>query len=90
MKPISGYKKNVNNDSYEIIELNESEPIVFKQTRRKQQELYSQNNRHTMLVIPKTIVGNSYKYLYLEIKYIFPNYIQMYTRTSIHPSTPQP
>jgi hypothetical protein len=41
----------IQNDSYEIIELNESEPIIFKQTRRKQQELYSQSNRHIMLPI---------------------------------------
>jgi hypothetical protein len=27
-------QNDVNNDSYEIIVLNESEPIIFKQTRR--------------------------------------------------------
>jgi hypothetical protein len=49
-------QKDVNNDSYEIIELNESEPIVFKQIRKKQQELLdSQSNKHIILVVPKTI-----------------------------------
>ena len=46
-------QKDANNGSYEIIELNESEPIVFKQTRKEQQELHNQNNRRIMLVIPK-------------------------------------
>jgi hypothetical protein len=50
-------QKDANNGSYEIIELNESEPIVFKQTRKKQQELHNQNNRRIILVIP-----NSYKH----------------------------
>ena len=59
-EPATG-TKGCYNDSYEIIKLNESEPIAFKQTRRKQQELYNQNNRHAMLVIPKTIVSNSDK-----------------------------
>jgi hypothetical protein len=42
----------IQNDSYEIIELIESEPIVFKQTRRKQQELYNQSNIRIIPVIP--------------------------------------
>ena len=52
------YKRIQKNDSYEIIELNESEPIVFEQTKKKQEELHSQNNnKRIMLVIP-----NSHKY----------------------------
>ena len=51
------YKPIQKNDSYEIIELNESEPIVFEQTKKKQEELHNQNNKRIMLVIP-----NSHKY----------------------------
>jgi hypothetical protein len=61
-------QKDANNDSHEIIELNEPEPIVFKQTRKEQQELHNQNNRRIMLVIHKTIVGNSNEYSHGRFK----------------------
>ena len=63
MKPHKRIPKNDNMGSYEIIELNESEPIVFEQTRKKQQELYNQNNRRIMLIIP-----NSHKYSHDRLK----------------------
>jgi len=44
--------KQIQKSLYEIIELNEAEPIIFKQTRKKQQELHNQSNRGIMLVIP--------------------------------------
>jgi len=57
-------QKDVNNNSYEIIELNESEPIVFKQTTNKQQEIGNTLNsqKRITLVIPKTTIANSHKY----------------------------
>jgi hypothetical protein len=45
-------QKIIDDDSYEILELNASEPIIFKQTRRKQKELYNQSNRRILLIIP--------------------------------------
>jgi hypothetical protein len=40
---------------YEIIELNESEPIIFQRDKRKQQlckPVNSENNKQVILVIP--------------------------------------
>jgi len=51
-KTLKLIQKNASIGSYEIIELNESEPIIFKQTRNKQLELHSQNNRSIILIIP--------------------------------------
>ena len=56
-------QKNASIGSYEIIELNESEPIIFKKTKKKHQEIYSQNNRSIILVIP-----NSHKYSHGKFK----------------------
>lgn len=42
-----------NNDSYEIIELNESEPIVFKQLGKQQEQLDMQDSKRVILVVPK-------------------------------------
>jgi hypothetical protein len=46
-----------NNNLYEIIELNESEPIIFHIDKNKQEQqlcktVNSENNKHLILVIP--------------------------------------
>jgi hypothetical protein len=46
-----------NNSLYEIIELNESEPIIFHIDKNKQEQqpcktVNSENNKHLILVIP--------------------------------------
>jgi hypothetical protein len=42
-------------DSYEILELNESEPIVFHGIR-KNQKMYHDKSRQVMLVVPKEML----------------------------------
>jgi hypothetical protein len=54
-------QKTINDDTpYEIIELNESEPIIFLRDKKEQQQICEtvnseNNNRHLILVIPKDI-----------------------------------
>jgi hypothetical protein len=43
----------IDDDSYEIIELNESEPIVFRGDRRKQHHMCTEKNNQVILVVPK-------------------------------------
>jgi hypothetical protein len=54
----NGMQKPIDNSSYEIIELNESEPIIFQRDKKKQQQqlceiVNTKNNKHLILVIPK-------------------------------------
>jgi hypothetical protein len=48
----------INDDTrYEIIELNESEPIIFQGDKKKQEQICetvnSENNKYLILIIPK-------------------------------------
>ncbi|MFL6413318.1 MAG: hypothetical protein ACJ71K_19010 [Nitrososphaeraceae archaeon] len=54
----NGMQKTIDDDTpYEIIELNESAPIVFERDKKEQQHICetvnSENNKHLILVIPK-------------------------------------
>ena len=42
----------LNDDSYEILELNASEPIVFQRDSKNQQR-YTEKNNQVILVVPK-------------------------------------
>jgi hypothetical protein len=52
-------QKTIDDDvPYEIIELNESEPIVFQRDMKKEQDMKTvngENNKKVILVIPKEI-----------------------------------
>ena len=65
-------QKTIDDDvPYEIIELNESEPIVFQRDMKKEQDMKTvngENNKKVILVIPKEITtriifGTHYLYL---------------------------
>ena len=51
-------QKPIDNSSYEIIELNESEPIIFQRDKKKQKQqlcetVNTKNNKYLILIIPK-------------------------------------
>ena len=55
----NGIQKTIDDDTpYEIIELNESEPIIFQGDKKEQQQqlcetVNTKNNKYLILVIPK-------------------------------------
>ena len=58
----SRIEKSIDESLYEIIEFNESEPIIFqKDKKKKQQQLCktakSENNKEVILVIPSEFTG---------------------------------
>jgi hypothetical protein len=46
-------QKIVNDDSYEILELNASEPIIFEANKKYQQHAYNEKNNQVILIIPR-------------------------------------
>jgi hypothetical protein len=43
----------INDDSYEILELNPSEPIIFKANAKYQQHTYNEKNNQVILIVPR-------------------------------------
>jgi hypothetical protein len=50
-----GMQKTINDDLYEILELNVSEPIIFQGGRKNQQHTYNEKDKQVILVVPKEI-----------------------------------
>jgi hypothetical protein len=48
-------QKTINDDLYEILELNVSEPIIFQGGRKIQQHTYNEKNKQVILVVPRHI-----------------------------------
>jgi len=54
-------EKTIDDSIYEIIEFNESEPIIFQKDKKKKQQQQlcktakAESNRHVILVIPREI-----------------------------------
>ena len=46
-------RKALNNDLYEILELNASEPIIFESTEEYQQPTYNEKNNQVILIVPR-------------------------------------
>jgi hypothetical protein len=40
-------------DSYEILELNASEPIIFESNEKYQQHMYNERNNQVILIVPR-------------------------------------
>jgi hypothetical protein len=40
-------------DSYEILELNASEPIIFEANKKYQQHAYNEKNNQVILIVPR-------------------------------------
>jgi hypothetical protein len=43
----------IDDDSYEIVELDISEPIIFRRDRTKQHHMCTEKNNQVILVVPK-------------------------------------
>jgi hypothetical protein len=43
----------INDDSYEILELNPSEPIIFEANAKYQQHTYNEKNNRVILIVPR-------------------------------------
>jgi hypothetical protein len=46
-------QKIVDDDSYEILELNASEPVIFESTEKYQQHAYNEKSNQVILIIPR-------------------------------------
>jgi hypothetical protein len=45
-------QKIIDDDSYEILELNASEPIIFEANKKYEQHTYNEKNRQVILIVP--------------------------------------
>jgi hypothetical protein len=43
----------INDDSYEILELNPSEPIIFEANEKSQHHTYYEKNNQVILIVPR-------------------------------------
>ena len=48
-----GAQKTIDNDLYEILQLNVSEPIIFQGAMKNQRQTYNEKNKQVILVVPK-------------------------------------
>ena len=46
-------QKIIDDDSYEILELNVSEPIIFESNEKYQQQAYNEKNNQVILIVPR-------------------------------------
>jgi hypothetical protein len=46
-------QKIINDDSYEILELNASEPITFDANKKYEQHAYNEKNNQVILIVPR-------------------------------------
>jgi hypothetical protein len=46
-------QKIIDDDSYGILELNASEPIIFESTEEYQQPTYNEKNNQVILIVPR-------------------------------------
>ena len=49
-------------DSYEILELNASDPIIFEANEENQQHAYNERNNQVILIVPRAL---QYTHLYV-------------------------
>jgi hypothetical protein len=45
-------QKIIDDDSYEILELNASEPIIFEANKKYEQHTYNEKNYQVILIVP--------------------------------------
>ncbi len=48
-------QKIIDDDSYEILELNASEPIIFESAEKYQQHAYNGKNNQVILIVPRRL-----------------------------------
>ena len=46
-------QKIIDDDSYEILELNASETIIFEANKKYQQHAYNEKNNQVILIVPR-------------------------------------
>jgi hypothetical protein len=46
-------QKIIDDDSYEILELNTSEPIIFDADNKYEQHAYNEKNNQVILIVPR-------------------------------------
>jgi hypothetical protein len=46
-------RKIIDDDLYEILELNASEPIIFEVNKKYEQPAYNEKNNQVILIVPK-------------------------------------
>ena len=46
-------QKIIYNDSYEVLELNASDPIIFETNDKDQQHTYNEKNNQVILIVPR-------------------------------------
>jgi hypothetical protein len=46
-------QKIIDDDSYEILELNTSEPIIFEANKKYEQHAYNIKNNQVILIVPR-------------------------------------
>ena len=49
----NNHMQKIIDDSYEILELNASEPIIFESTEKYQQHAYNEKNNQVILIVPR-------------------------------------
>jgi hypothetical protein len=46
-------QKIIDTDSYEVLELNASEPIIFETNKKYEQPAYNEKNNQVILIVPQ-------------------------------------